>query len=145
MQYRIKKRHLGLLEAWTFCQQFDVKQFRKCEKYVSKYLCFFFFFSYSWYCSLIPNFFVVHNNIFHGCLASKLSWKLQVKSELPSNLKTYRHQQHRWTCGAANLFRKVGAEILFTKVTLLVSNNPWYTLNYLVTFFLICMGLNFIS
>ncbi|BAF19133.1 Os06g0230100 [Oryza sativa Japonica Group] len=49
---------------------------------------------------------------------------VKVKSELPSNLKTYRHQQHRWTCGAANLFRKVGAEILFTKVTLLVSNNP---------------------
>ncbi|EEC80274.1 hypothetical protein OsI_22257 [Oryza sativa Indica Group] len=40
---------------------------------------------------------------------------VKVKSELPSNLKTYRHQQHRWTCGAANLFRKVGAEILFTK------------------------------
>uniref|UniRef100_J3MCN7 glucomannan 4-beta-mannosyltransferase n=2 Tax=Oryza brachyantha TaxID=4533 RepID=J3MCN7_ORYBR len=40
---------------------------------------------------------------------------VKVKSELPSNLKTYRYQQHRWTCGAANLFRKVGAEILLTK------------------------------
>ncbi|KAG8092742.1 hypothetical protein GUJ93_ZPchr0012g20964 [Zizania palustris] len=40
---------------------------------------------------------------------------VKVKSELPSNLKTYRRQQHRWTCGAANLFRKTGAEILLTK------------------------------
>ncbi|KAG2605320.1 hypothetical protein PVAP13_4NG101500 [Panicum virgatum] len=40
---------------------------------------------------------------------------VKVKSELPSNLKAYRRQQHRWTCGAANLFRKTGREIMLTK------------------------------
>ncbi|CAO1947546.1 unnamed protein product [Urochloa humidicola] len=40
---------------------------------------------------------------------------VKVKSELPSNLKAYRRQQHRWTCGAANLFRKTGAEIILNK------------------------------
>ncbi|XP_073000593.1 probable glucomannan 4-beta-mannosyltransferase 3 isoform X1 [Typha latifolia] len=40
---------------------------------------------------------------------------IKVKSELPSTLKAYRHQQHRWTCGAANLFRKMGMEILTMK------------------------------
>ncbi|KAK3128796.1 hypothetical protein QOZ80_6BG0466470 [Eleusine coracana subsp. coracana] len=42
---------------------------------------------------------------------------IKVKSELPSNLKAYRRQQHRWTSGAANLFRKMGAEIILTKLT----------------------------
>nr|CAB3467582.1 unnamed protein product [Digitaria exilis] len=45
---------------------------------------------------------------------------VKVKSELPSNLKAYRRQQHRWTCGAANLFRKTGAEIILTKVNFLI-------------------------
>ncbi|KAM0840228.1 hypothetical protein ACQ4PT_059834 [Festuca glaucescens] len=39
----------------------------------------------------------------------------RVKSELPSTFKAYRHQQHRWTCGAANLFRKMGWEIATNK------------------------------
>jgi hypothetical protein len=51
----------------------------------------------------------------------------QVKSELPSSLKAYRRQQHRWTCGAANLFRKTGKEILLTKVTLLLQSNSLCT------------------
>ncbi|XP_076957621.1 glucomannan 4-beta-mannosyltransferase 9-like [Bidens hawaiensis] len=37
---------------------------------------------------------------------------LMVKSELPSVLKAYRYQQHRWSCGPANLFRKMALEIL---------------------------------
>jgi len=45
-----------------------------------------------------------------------------VKSELPSNFKAYRNQQHRWTCGAANLFRKTAKEILTTKVSYLQSD-----------------------
>jgi beta-mannan synthase len=45
---------------------------------------------------------------------------IQVKSELPSTFKAYRHQQHRWTCGAANLFRKMAWEIITNKVCLLV-------------------------
>uniref|UniRef100_A0A453N8Q3 glucomannan 4-beta-mannosyltransferase n=1 Tax=Aegilops tauschii subsp. strangulata TaxID=200361 RepID=A0A453N8Q3_AEGTS len=44
---------------------------------------------------------------------------IRVKSELPSTFKAYRHQQHRWTCGAANLFRKMGWEIVTNKVCLL--------------------------
>ncbi|KAF0912863.1 hypothetical protein E2562_019449 [Oryza meyeriana var. granulata] len=43
---------------------------------------------------------------------------IRVKSELPSTFKAYRHQQHRWTCGAANLFRKMGKEILKSKLFL---------------------------
>jgi beta-mannan synthase len=40
----------------------------------------------------------------------------QVKNELPSTLKAYRYQQHRWSCGPANLFRKMLMEILRNKV-----------------------------
>ncbi|KAK6138413.1 hypothetical protein DH2020_027844 [Rehmannia glutinosa] len=44
---------------------------------------------------------------------------LQVKSELPSTFKAFRFQQHRWSCGPANLFRKMMMEIaLNKKVTL---------------------------
>ncbi|XP_048541551.1 probable glucomannan 4-beta-mannosyltransferase 3 [Triticum urartu] len=57
---------------------------------------------------------------------------VKVKSELPSNLKAYRRQQHRWTCGAANLFRKMGAEILLTKEVSL-----WWKLYLLYSFFLV--------
>lgn len=44
---------------------------------------------------------------------------LQVKSELPSTFNTYRNQQHRWSCGPANLFRKMFLEILRNKVLLI--------------------------
>lgn len=37
---------------------------------------------------------------------------LQVKSELPSTFKAFRFQQHRWSCGPANLFRKMVMEIV---------------------------------
>ena len=40
----------------------------------------------------------------------------QVKNELPSTLKAYRYQQHRWSCGPANLFRKMLMEIVRNKV-----------------------------
>ncbi|KAI3450664.1 hypothetical protein Pfo_007329 [Paulownia fortunei] len=40
---------------------------------------------------------------------------LQVKSELPSTFKAYRSQQHRWSCGPANLFRKMVIEIAKNK------------------------------
>ncbi|KAI7754518.1 hypothetical protein M8C21_023900 [Ambrosia artemisiifolia] len=41
-------------------------------------------------------------------------WKdrTTVKNELPSVLKAYRYQQHRWSCGPANLFRKMIFEIM---------------------------------
>ncbi|CAL5207359.1 unnamed protein product [Lathyrus oleraceus] len=53
--------------------------------------------------------------------ASLKGWKflylanLQVKNELPSTLKAYRYQQHRWSCGPANLFRKMVMEIVTNK------------------------------
>ncbi|KAK1409957.1 hypothetical protein QVD17_36488 [Tagetes erecta] len=40
---------------------------------------------------------------------------LHVKNELPSSLKAFRYQQHRWSCGPANLFRKMFYEILTNK------------------------------
>ncbi|CAL9184485.1 unnamed protein product [Musa hybrid cultivar] len=49
--------------------------------------------------------------------ASLKGWKfvflgdLKVKNELPSTLRAYRYQQHRWSCGPANLFRKMAMEI----------------------------------
>ncbi|CAN1171542.1 Glucomannan 4-beta-mannosyltransferase 2 [Linum perenne] len=53
--------------------------------------------------------------------ASLRGWKfvylgdLQVKSELPSTFKAFRYQQHRWSCGPANLFRKMVMEIVRNK------------------------------
>ncbi|KAJ4790116.1 cellulose synthase like [Rhynchospora pubera] len=72
---------------------------------------------------------------------------VKVKSELPSTLKAYRNQQHRWTCGAANLFRKMSKEILVTrevsiwrKVYLLYSFFfVRKVVAHLVTFFLYCV------
>ncbi|XP_040994933.1 glucomannan 4-beta-mannosyltransferase 2-like [Juglans microcarpa x Juglans regia] len=40
---------------------------------------------------------------------------LQVKSELPSTFNAFRFQQHRWSCGPANLFRKMVMEIIRNK------------------------------
>ncbi|GMN52766.1 hypothetical protein TIFTF001_021910 [Ficus carica] len=53
--------------------------------------------------------------------ASLKGWKfvylsdLKVKSELPSTFKAYRYQQHRWSCGPANLFKKMAMEIIRNK------------------------------
>ncbi|XP_011088832.1 probable mannan synthase 11 isoform X1 [Sesamum indicum] len=40
---------------------------------------------------------------------------IEVKSELPSTFKAFRSQQHRWSCGPANLFRKMVTEIAKNK------------------------------
>ncbi|XP_078433069.1 putative glucomannan 4-beta-mannosyltransferase 11 isoform X2 [Wolffia australiana] len=40
---------------------------------------------------------------------------VKVKSELPSTFQSYRDQQHRWTSGGANLFRKMGLDIIKAK------------------------------
>jgi len=37
---------------------------------------------------------------------------LKVKSELPCSFKALRSQQHRWTCGPANLLRKMAGQII---------------------------------
>ncbi|KAL3685302.1 hypothetical protein R1sor_003324 [Riccia sorocarpa] len=53
--------------------------------------------------------------------ASLKGWKfvylndLTVKNELPSVFKAYRYQQHRWSCGPANLFRKIVPNIVANK------------------------------
>ncbi|KAI3951852.1 hypothetical protein MKX01_021590 [Papaver californicum] len=50
--------------------------------------------------------------------ASLQGWKfvyvseIKVKCELPSTYKALRYQQHRWSCGPANLFRKMGKDII---------------------------------
>ncbi|KAG8073625.1 hypothetical protein GUJ93_ZPchr0006g42800 [Zizania palustris] len=57
---------------------------------------------------------------------------IRVKSELPSTFKTYRYQQHRWTCGAANLFRKMAKEIVKSKGV-----SIWKKLHLLYSFFFV--------
>ncbi|KAL6633557.1 hypothetical protein ACP70R_026228 [Stipagrostis hirtigluma subsp. patula] len=53
--------------------------------------------------------------------ASLLGWEfvyvgsIKVKSELPSTLKAYRSQQHRWSCGPALLLKKMFWEIIAAK------------------------------
>ncbi|XP_075646212.1 glucomannan 4-beta-mannosyltransferase 9-like [Castanea sativa] len=53
--------------------------------------------------------------------ASLKGWKfvyvgdIKVKNELPSTFKAFRYQQHRWSCGPANLFRKMAMEIVRNK------------------------------
>ncbi|KAL0909138.1 hypothetical protein M5K25_023670 [Dendrobium thyrsiflorum] len=53
--------------------------------------------------------------------ASLKGWKfifvgdIKVKSELPCTFKAYRYQQHRWSCGPANLFRHMTFEIITAK------------------------------
>ncbi|KAL8149977.1 hypothetical protein AgCh_006840 [Apium graveolens] len=57
---------------------------------------------------------------------------LQVKSELPSTFQAFRFQQHRWSCGPANLFRKMFMEIIRNKTV------TWYKKVYVIyNFFLI--------
>ncbi|XP_042443576.1 glucomannan 4-beta-mannosyltransferase 1-like isoform X1 [Zingiber officinale] len=85
--------------------------------------------------------------------ATLRGWKLlyvgdvKVKSELPSTFKAYRYQQHRWSCGAAYLFRKMAIEILKAKeVSLWKKFHLTYSfffvrkiVTHLVTFFLYCV------
>ncbi|KAI8524254.1 hypothetical protein RHMOL_Rhmol13G0136100 [Rhododendron molle] len=87
--------------------------------------------------------------------ASLKGWKfvylgdLQVKSELPSTFKAFRFQQHRWSCGPANLFRKMVMEIIRNKkVTLFKKVYVIYSfffvrkiIAHMVTFFFFCVVL----
>ncbi|KAJ6820888.1 glucomannan 4-beta-mannosyltransferase 9-like [Iris pallida] len=68
--------------------------------------------------------------------ASLRGWKfiflgdVKVKNELPSTLTAYRYQQHRWSCGPANLFRKMLMEIARNKVNIFnVKLDQLYKLN----------------
>ncbi|KAL0460752.1 UNVERIFIED_CONTAM: Glucomannan 4-beta-mannosyltransferase 2 [Sesamum latifolium] len=40
---------------------------------------------------------------------------IKVKSELPSSLKAFRSQQHRWSCGPNNLFGKILMDVIKSK------------------------------
>ncbi|MCE2055069.1 Glucomannan 4-beta-mannosyltransferase 2 [Datura stramonium] len=70
--------------------------------------------------------------------ASLKGWKfvylgdLQVKSELPSTFKAFRFQQHRWSCGPANLFRKMVMEIVRNKKV-----NFWKKFYVIYSFFFV--------
>ncbi|XP_031264327.1 glucomannan 4-beta-mannosyltransferase 9-like [Pistacia vera] len=70
--------------------------------------------------------------------ASLKGWKfvyvgdLKVKNELPSTFKAYRYQQHRWSCGPANLFKKMAVEIFRTKKV-----NLWKKLYVIYSFFFV--------
>ncbi|XP_038883216.1 glucomannan 4-beta-mannosyltransferase 9-like isoform X1 [Benincasa hispida] len=70
--------------------------------------------------------------------ASLKGWKflylgdIKVKNELPSTLKAFRYQQHRWSCGPANLFRKMVVEI--------ITNNrvtAWKKVHVIYSFFFV--------
>ncbi|GAB4856505.1 Glucomannan 4-beta-mannosyltransferase 9 [Ancistrocladus abbreviatus] len=70
--------------------------------------------------------------------ASLKGWKflylgdLQVKSELPSTFKAFRYQQHRWSCGPANLFRKMVVEIIKNKKV-----SVWKKVYVIYSFFIV--------
>ncbi|XWS66749.1 hypothetical protein CRYUN_Cryun05aG0227100 [Craigia yunnanensis] len=70
--------------------------------------------------------------------ASLKGWKflylgsLKVKNELPSTLKAYRYQQHRWSCGPANLFRKMVMEIITNKKV-----TSWKKVHVIYSFFVV--------
>ncbi|KAL3620163.1 Glucomannan 4-beta-mannosyltransferase 2 [Castilleja foliolosa] len=74
---------------------------------------------------------------------------LQVKSELPSTFKAFRFQQHRWSCGPANLFRKMMMDIAMNKkVTLYKKFYVIYSfffvrkiIAHMFTFFFYCVVL----
>lgn len=57
---------------------------------------------------------------------------VQVRSELPSTFKAYRFQQHRWSCGPANLFKKMMVEILENKKV-----SFWSKIHLLYDFFFV--------
>ncbi|CAI9783123.1 unnamed protein product [Fraxinus pennsylvanica] len=70
--------------------------------------------------------------------ASLRGWKflylgsLMVKNELPSTFKAYRYQQHRWSCGPANLFRKMFMEIIKNKKV-----SSWKKVHVIYSFFFV--------
>ncbi|OEL17093.1 Mannan synthase 1 [Dichanthelium oligosanthes] len=57
---------------------------------------------------------------------------LTMRNEPPSTFKAYRYQQQRWSCGPANLFRKVLPEILRSDRV-----SPWKKLHLLYAFFFV--------
>ncbi|KAI0495442.1 hypothetical protein KFK09_021743 [Dendrobium nobile] len=57
---------------------------------------------------------------------------VKVKCELPSTFKAYRYQQHRWSCGPANLFKKMILEIIANKKV-----SIWEKIHLIYNFFFV--------
>ncbi|CAM0953273.1 unnamed protein product [Alopecurus aequalis] len=57
---------------------------------------------------------------------------VRVRNELPSSFKAYRYQQHRWSCGPANLMRKMFWEIITSRQV-----SAWKKLHVLYGFFFV--------
>ncbi|KAJ3677384.1 hypothetical protein LUZ60_003108 [Juncus effusus] len=57
---------------------------------------------------------------------------VHVKSELPSTFKAFRFQQHRWSCGPANLFKKMAIEIIQNQKV-----SFWKKLHIIYDFFIV--------
>ncbi|PKU66989.1 putative mannan synthase 11 [Dendrobium catenatum] len=57
---------------------------------------------------------------------------VKVKCELPSTFKAYRYQQHRWSCGPANLFKKMILEIIANKKV-----STWEKIHLIYNFFFV--------
>ncbi|KAH0458670.1 hypothetical protein IEQ34_011484 [Dendrobium chrysotoxum] len=57
---------------------------------------------------------------------------VKVKCELPSTFKAYRYQQHRWSCGPANLFKKMVLEIIANKKV-----STWEKIHLIYNFFFV--------
>nr|GMC58972.1 glucomannan 4-beta-mannosyltransferase 9-like [Ipomoea batatas] len=57
---------------------------------------------------------------------------VKVKNELPSTFQAYRYQQHRWSCGPANLFKKMAMEIIRNKKV-----SVWKKFYLVYSFFLV--------
>uniref|UniRef100_N1QQ58 Glycosyltransferase 2-like domain-containing protein n=1 Tax=Aegilops tauschii TaxID=37682 RepID=N1QQ58_AEGTA len=55
-----------------------------------------------------------------------------VRNELPSSFKAYRYQQHRWSCGPANLMRKMFWEIVASRQV-----SAWKKVHVLYGFFFV--------
>jgi beta-mannan synthase len=70
--------------------------------------------------------------------ASMRGWKfvftgdVMVRNELPSTFKAYRYQQHRWSCGPANLMRKMFWEIVTSRQV-----STWKKFHVLYGFFFV--------
>jgi beta-mannan synthase len=70
--------------------------------------------------------------------ASMRGWKfvftgdVMVRNELPSTFKAYRYQQHRWSCGPANLMRKMFWEIVTSRQV-----STWKKFHILYGFFFV--------
>ena len=53
----------------------------------------------------------------HRCRADSSSTRLQCLNEVPSSYDAYRKQQHRWSCGPMQLWRKATAAVWASQIS----------------------------